>query len=135
MCPPSVTVYVLQSEDTAMPAKRPKLDSPAGTKRPSPAGDDTKEPTADFVLPPGLPVGKILQWLAIRDLKRAVLVSRLWRQEGEAPGLWAPLVRHLVIGPANIDSAVEVLGGRRFRLLRELTVTYQDCPLPYPLCL
>jgi hypothetical protein len=108
----------------------------------------------------------ILQWLAMRDLKEAVLVSRRLRELAEAPELWAALVHRFIIrpvradsdsdydsdsgGPGNIDfavevvllalgrewrdevlifragnmdSAVEVLGGRRFQHLRELKVT------------
>jgi hypothetical protein len=71
-------------------------------------------------------VGKILEWLPLRDLTKAVLVDRRWREEGEAPGLWAALVRCLYIRPANIHSSVELLGAVRFQHLRQLWVTSQD---------
>ena len=40
------------------------------------------------LLPPEL-LHQILSLLAPRDLKTAVLACRLWREVGEAPGLWA----------------------------------------------
>ena len=33
-------------------------------------------------------VGQVQQWLPRPALKEAVLVSRLWRKEGEDPSLW-----------------------------------------------
>jgi hypothetical protein len=79
----------------------------------------------DSVLHPEL-LGKILQRLTIRDLKMAVLVSRKWREEGEAPGLWAALIRRIRFHPGNINSGLEVLRKRRFQYMRELTVTSRD---------
>jgi hypothetical protein len=83
------------------------------------------EATVVSVLPAEL-LGKILEWLPAEDLVEAVLVSRRWREMGEAPGLWAALVPCLSIRPANFHSAVEMLGVRRFEHLRELKVTSQD---------
>jgi hypothetical protein len=80
------------------------------------------EANIDSVLPREL-LGEVLQRLATRDLKSAVLVGRRWREQGEEPGLWAAWLRRRVIHPGNIHSAVEMLGSRRFRHLRELEVT------------
>jgi hypothetical protein len=83
------------------------------------------ETNIESVLHPEL-LGKILQRLAIKDLKMAVLVNRRWREEGEAPVIWAALVSHIHIHPGNINSAVKMLGRRRFQYLQELMVTSQD---------
>ena len=63
---------------------------------------------------------EIFQWLSPEDLKSVVQVSRLWREEGERPGLWTwRLVR---VTRENLSTVPEVLATRRMLLVRRLKV-------------
>ena len=71
------------------------------------------------VLPPEL-LHHILGLLAPRDLKAAVLVCRLWRELGEAPGLWT--WAFLRVTSENQSTMLEFLEGRRMKTVRQLRV-------------
>ena len=79
-----------------------------------------REPTSDMELAnttsllPAEVLYLIFCLLPPRDLKSVVLVCRLWREVGEAPGLWAWVVLRLAM------EDTEVLGLRRLQAVREL---------------
>ena len=68
----------------------------------------------DFVLT------KVFLLLAPRDLRNVLLVCGLWREVGEAPGLWAGLV--LRVTRENLAKMTQVLGCRRLGAVRKITV-------------
>ena len=72
-------------------------------------------------LPPEL-LGKIFQMLSPRDLRSVVQVCRLWREEGERPGLWTwGLVR---VTAKNMSNISEVLATKRMLRVRGLKVSW-----------
>ena len=73
------------------------------------------------VLPPEV-LELILKLLAPCDLRSAVLVCQLWREVGEAPGLWTWLLPTAT--RERLASTVEVLASRRMREVRELRVEH-----------
>ena len=79
-----------------------------------------REPTSDMQLAntismlPAEVLYLIFCWLPPRDLKCVVLVCRLWREVGEAPGLWAWVLLRLT------GEDTEVLQLRRLQAVREL---------------
>ena len=79
-----------------------------------------REPTSDMQLAdmisllPAEVLYLIFCWLPPRDLKSVVLVCRLWREVGEAPGLWTWVVLRLT------GEDTEVLGLGRLQAVREL---------------
>ena len=58
--------------------------------------------------------------LPYSDLKNVVLVCRLWREVGEAPGFWAWVVLRLT--RENMSTMPERLESWRMRAVRELRV-------------
>ena len=73
------------------------------------------------LLPPEV-LELILRLLEPCDLQSAVLVCQLWREVGEAPGLWTWLL--LRATRENMAFAEEVLASRRMREVRELRVEH-----------
>ena len=63
---------------------------------------------------------QVFRHLPPRDLKKVVLVSRMWREVGEAPGLWAWVQLHLT--RENIDRMWEVVGSRRLACVQVINV-------------
>ena len=61
-----------------------------------------------------------------RDMKNVVLVCRLWREVGEAPGFWAWVILEVTRETRktrdNMSTMPERLGSRRMGAVRELKV-------------
>ena len=58
--------------------------------------------------------------LSLQDLKTVLLVCGLWRELGEAPGLWSGL--HLNVTRNNIAFMPQLLKSRRMKTVRKLTL-------------
>ena len=70
-------------------------------------------------LPPEL-LARIFHLLIPRDLKSAVQVCRLWREEGERPGLWTWSM--VSVTRENRSKITEVLATMRMLLVRHLRI-------------
>ena len=67
----------------------------------------------------------VLRYLPPRDLRNAMLVCQLWREVGEAPGLWRQIFSRATfwwLARENTAPAVDVPACRRDRELREMMV-------------
>ena len=62
----------------------------------------------------------VFRLLPLRDMKNVVLVCHLWRDVGEASGLWAWIV--LRVTRENMSLMPERLGCRRMRAVRKIRV-------------
>ena len=71
------------------------------------------------LLPPEI-LHQVFRLLPPRDMKNVMLVCQLWREVGEAPGLWAWVVLRGTWD--NMSSMAEVLDSRRIRTVRKLMV-------------
>ena len=86
------------------------------------------KPTVNIntVLPPEL-LEMVLRYLPPRDLRNAMLVCHLWREVGQAPGLWREIFSRATywwLARAREDTApaVAVPASRRGRDVVEITV-------------
>ena len=78
-----------------------------------------QEDQINTLLPPEL-LDHVFHLLAPQDLKAAVLVCRLWREVGEAPGLWSWV--GLRVTRENQSTILEALDSRRLKSARMLSV-------------
>ena len=69
------------------------------------------------LLPPEM-LHQVFCLLPPRDMKNVLLVCQLWREVGEAPGLWSWVV--LRVTRENMANMPEVLGIRRLKTVRKL---------------
>jgi hypothetical protein len=63
---------------------------------------------------------QIFSYLSYKDLKRALLVCREWRNIGEDPCLWRE--GEVTLDCGNVELIKSVLGFRRFLFLKKLTL-------------
>ena len=63
---------------------------------------------------------QIFHWLPPEDLKNVLLVCRLWRELGEAPGLWGGMV--LKVTRKNLPFMPQVLKSRRMKTVKKMVV-------------
>ena len=84
------------------------------------ACNSTNQPhQINALLPPEI-LHQVFRLLPPRDMKNVLLVCQLWREVGEAPGLWAWVVLRGTW--ENMSSMAEVLDTRRIRTVRKLMV-------------
>ena len=71
------------------------------------------------LLPPEM-LHQVFRLLPPRDMKNVLLVCQLWREVGEAPGLWSWVV--LRVTRENMATMPEALDSRRMKTVRKLMV-------------
>ena len=91
---------------------------------PNNLGKSKPRANINTVLPAEL-LEMVLRYLPPRDLRNATLVCQLWREVGEAPGLWRQIFSRATfwwLARENTAPAVAVPACRRGREVREMTV-------------